>query len=332
MPAHILPTGAPLTHPLVTVIVPTHNRRDLLEVALDSIQRQSMADFEVLVVDDASTDDTAQFLTDRSRADARIGSLRTPDNLGCNHARNMALDQARGRYVVFVDDDDVALPRLLEATASVLTENPDIDVVTAGYRFIDRAGVEEAGAMRVASTDARISAEAMLRYLYCDWLWLPTSGLAVRATRLERLRFPPLQGSDGDAFLYTQLAASGARFAVVPEPLSLIRRAAGYESMSQDRAQLFRARRRSLTRLREWLDQQDLDGVSQLHRIAWSNHLIKEADYFGGWRGLALAGRAWLHKPFHAPASGYISERVSRRLRRDREARGSGTPSAPAGS
>jgi GT2 family glycosyltransferase len=96
--------------PLVSVVIPTFNRWPLCREAVDSVLAQSRSDFEVIVVDDGSTDETSREL-------AKIGSplrLFTRARTGVSAARNFGVRQARGRYVAFLDSDDLWLARKLE--------------------------------------------------------------------------------------------------------------------------------------------------------------------------------------------------------------------------
>jgi glycosyl transferase family 2 len=103
--------------PLFSVIVPTRNRSGLLRRALRSILTQTLQDFEVVVVDDGSTDDTPAVL--EANAHPKVRTVRQ-EHAGTSCARNRGLASARGTFVVFLDDDDEALPTWLASFASVL--------------------------------------------------------------------------------------------------------------------------------------------------------------------------------------------------------------------
>jgi glycosyltransferase involved in cell wall biosynthesis len=108
-------------HPLVSVIIPTYNRGWILKEALESVLAQDFCDFELIVVDDGSTDDTAEIL-------AGCGpSVRvlTQTNRGVSAARNRGLAAARGRLVAFLDSDDIWLPGKLKEQAGFLRANPE---------------------------------------------------------------------------------------------------------------------------------------------------------------------------------------------------------------
>ncbi len=100
------------TDPLVTVIIPTYNRASVLYYALHSVINQTVKDIEIYVVDDASTDSTAQLV--KSFGDPRIHYIQFDTNKKAAAARNAGMEQARGKYIAFLDSDDEWLPTKLE--------------------------------------------------------------------------------------------------------------------------------------------------------------------------------------------------------------------------
>lgn len=118
--------------PKVSVIVPTHNRALSLCRAVDSILNQSFRDLEVLVIDDASSDHTAEFATDCG--DERVRYFRHDQNRGESASRNTGLLVARGEYIAFLDDDDVWLSDKLAKQVMLLDgSGPQVGGVYTGY-------------------------------------------------------------------------------------------------------------------------------------------------------------------------------------------------------
>ena len=108
--------------PAVSVLIPVYNAEKYLPLCLASVLHQTFADIEVLCLDDGSVDQSLSVLRQTAREDSRVRVL-TQTNQGVAAARNRLLDEARGRYVAFVDADDLVLPRYLEIlhTAAVQT-------------------------------------------------------------------------------------------------------------------------------------------------------------------------------------------------------------------
>lgn len=96
--------------PAISVMMPVRDRADLLTVAVESVLAQSERDFELLILDDGSTDDTWQVASRLAAEDDRIVLLRNERSAGIPAARNRILDAARGEFVVICDSDDVSCP------------------------------------------------------------------------------------------------------------------------------------------------------------------------------------------------------------------------------
>jgi len=116
--------------PLVSAIITTRNRCSFLPRAVDSVLAQTFKDFELIVVDDASTDATGNVI---SGYGGLCRAVRIDSSRGANHARNRGLSVARGRLGPYLDDDDRWPPRKLERQVAALEEVPDAALV--GCRF-----------------------------------------------------------------------------------------------------------------------------------------------------------------------------------------------------
>ncbi|PAF54579.1 hypothetical protein BKH42_00665 [Helicobacter sp. 13S00482-2] len=93
--------------PLVSIIIPSYNTADFIAFTLDSVLSQSFEDFECLVVDDASNDGSVGIIEAFSKKDSRISCIALHKNVGVSEARNIALEKAQGRFIAFLDSDDV---------------------------------------------------------------------------------------------------------------------------------------------------------------------------------------------------------------------------------
>lgn len=127
--------------PRVSVLMPVRNGEQFLAEAIDSILAQSLADIELIVVDDGSTDGSAQIVAEACVRDVRIRSL-TQGPLGLCAALNMAADTAAAPLLARLDADDVALPHRLERQVAFLDRNPGVAVVGGGVIVIDESGSE----------------------------------------------------------------------------------------------------------------------------------------------------------------------------------------------
>lgn len=121
--------------PQVSVIIPTYNRAQYIEESVRSVLAQTYRDLEVVVVDDGSVDETGIIVN--SIADPRLRYIRQ-ENLGRSKARNHALSLARGKYITFLDSDDLYLPGKIELQVEYLKKHPDAGMVyTSAYCIND---------------------------------------------------------------------------------------------------------------------------------------------------------------------------------------------------
>ena len=108
---------------LFSIVIPTYNRADLLKRAMGSVLEQTWSDWELIVIDDASTDDTPAVLA--ACCDPRVRSLRNDPNRERSASRNRGIEAAEGEYICFLDSDDLYLPRHLETLAQAIAAAPE---------------------------------------------------------------------------------------------------------------------------------------------------------------------------------------------------------------
>lgn len=117
-----------ISHPLFSVIIPTYNRADLVARTVQSVLNQSFVNFEVIVVDDGSTDNTANII--KCINDVRISYI-FQENQGVSAARNLGVSVSKGKYIIFLDSDDEALPNWLERFANAFVQTT-VGIVCCG--------------------------------------------------------------------------------------------------------------------------------------------------------------------------------------------------------
>lgn len=124
--------------PLVSVIIPTYNRVAFLAEAVRSVLAQTCTDHELIVVDDGSTDGTGAML--QAIGDPRVQLISLPHSGSPGRARNAGIGRARGRYVAFLDSDDLWDPSKLEDQLAALSGQPDCRWCNTGLRIVDETG------------------------------------------------------------------------------------------------------------------------------------------------------------------------------------------------
>ncbi len=136
--------------PKVSVIVPAYNAEKFIGDAVASILKQDFYDFELLVIDDFSSDSTAEIVQKLQKSDSRIRLIRNTRNLGVGGTRAVGVDNARGEFIAWMDADDVSEPRRLSSQIAVLEKDVEIGVVGGFIQFFENG---ELGKIRRYATD-----------------------------------------------------------------------------------------------------------------------------------------------------------------------------------
>ncbi len=162
--------------PAISIIMPVFNRAELVGRAVDSVLGQTFEDFELIVVDDGSSDGTAERL--RSIADPRLRLIELERNLGGNAARNRGIREAKAPLITFLDSDDEFLPDRLASTVRYFADHPDVDLLADACvkRWPTGSGKRD----RVRHNPELEGNEAVLAALFDRQLFKATPGLTVR--------------------------------------------------------------------------------------------------------------------------------------------------------
>ena len=113
---------------MVSIIMPVYNSEKYVSDAIESVCNQSYKNWELLIVNDGSTDQSSKIADDYAKKDSRIKVFHR-NNEGVSMARNYALDKCNGNYITFIDSDDVYHPERLKKMMQIFVQNPDCDIV-----------------------------------------------------------------------------------------------------------------------------------------------------------------------------------------------------------
>lgn len=125
--------------PLVTVITPAYNAEYFIKETIDSVLEQSVSNWEMIVIDDGSTDRTQEIVAEYAQMDARIRLIVNESNMGVARTRNRGLELFRGQYVAFLDSDDYWEPNMLEKMIARAVET-GADIIYCSYSLVDESG------------------------------------------------------------------------------------------------------------------------------------------------------------------------------------------------
>jgi glycosyltransferase involved in cell wall biosynthesis/radical SAM superfamily enzyme YgiQ (UPF0313 family) len=127
-----------IVDPEISVVMSTYNNGKFLEEAVNSVLKQTVQNFEFIIIDDASTDNTPEIL--KKLSDPRVRITRNAENLGLTKSLNRGIEYARGKYIARMDADDVSLPHRFEIQLEFLKRNPDHALVGSSYYQMDEKG------------------------------------------------------------------------------------------------------------------------------------------------------------------------------------------------
>ena len=221
-----------MSSPAVSVIVPTYNRQALLPRALDSVVAQTVDDWEIVLVDDGSTDGTEDVAARyRHQLKERFIYIRQP-NQGSSSARNRGIDACSGRFVTFLDSDDEFLPAKLERQLALFDLRPDLGFVYSDYAFVDLDGIWHESAFDATHPIARavpyetvgpglcVCKGNLFDVLIRAYFISTIVGMVRREVLGTSIRFPVDQ-MFGEEWLFYLMVAKACRAGFVDEPLSI---------------------------------------------------------------------------------------------------------------
>lgn len=154
-----------MTTPLVSVVLACYNAETTLAVAIDSILKQTLTTFEFIIVNDGSTDKTADILARYADMDNRIIRIDTPKNRGQAYCRNRAVERARGRYIASMDADDYCFPDRIARQVAFMDAHPNIDVLGTAAELTSTTG-QRIGVLILPARHAQIVAQRYIKPLF----------------------------------------------------------------------------------------------------------------------------------------------------------------------
>jgi glycosyltransferase involved in cell wall biosynthesis len=283
--------------PLVTVVIPVHNRAHLLVRAIQSVRAQTFEDLELLIVDDGSTDGSAEVAT--TYEDPRIRVVRLPRRSGVSRARNTGILGARGNLVAFLDSDDEWLPQKLERQVARFRQHPVEDNVLVSCRYIRHDDLTH----RVAAPSRPIPTGDPFDQIVEGRAPLPSCVVMPRAAVGAVGGLDEGLPAFADYELWLRLADAGTRFIELEDPL-VIKHEHGTRQISGDPDAMLRAFR---LLDQKWAARIRRGGGRSSYR-RWRAGFLTSIQYVRVRQAVAQgdrlgAWRQWLHMCGHLPWS-----------------------------
>jgi len=203
------------TAPRVSVVMPIYNGAEFLALSIDSVLAQTIADFELILVDDGSTDGTARIIGTYAARDARIVSVAKP-NSGIADTLNRGLAVARGEWIARLDSDDLMMPQRLERQLAFMVANPDAIAAGSYYEIIDPAGASHGTRLPLPRTRDELAGFLAARE---PLSFLHPSMIFRRQTALDLHGYDKQTEPAEDVDLFARMLATGAPILIQPEVL-----------------------------------------------------------------------------------------------------------------
>ncbi len=199
--------------PKTTVLMPLFNGEQFVREALESILEQTFTDFELLIIDDGSTDASVKIV--ESYDDPRIRLFNNHENLGVTATLNRGIDLARGEYIARMDCDDISLPARLAEQVTYLEQHPDCAMVAVTVTQLDEDGNDYGVWLDDRKT---VTSESIRRFLpRANCIAHP--GIMIRKSLLARYRYNERQRVAQDYDLWLRMTADGLFIAKLDKPL-----------------------------------------------------------------------------------------------------------------
>ena len=196
-----------------SVIIPTYNRETFLPKAIDSVLSQDYNNYEIIVIDDGSTDNTVKLMNDYLAKDKRIKFLINDENKGVSYSRNRGINEAKGEFVTFLDSDDIFLEGFFNEMNKAIHDNPDAVFFTTWGKMFN--GTKEIGNFETSS---------FLEYLYLNTT--TTSGTTIKKSFLlnNNLKFDESWRTAEDYKLWTDIFILDVKMVIIKKLLISIER------------------------------------------------------------------------------------------------------------
>ena len=253
--------------PTASVILPCFERLRFLRCAVASVFAQTLADWELIIVDDGSGSAVQEYLLEVA-VDARVRTLRLPHTGNPAVVRNAGLQRAEGKYVAFIDSDDVWTPRKLELQVASLRRSKELRWGYTAYRYIDASGQVAEGPGWVPHEGRALEASVRL----CLMSALP-SVIAERSFVAEVGGFDERQNFYEDHDLWFRLALR-SNADVVSEALVLIRKHDGHYSHT-DKLRAVECKAELLSRMHAMVDDPALREIARRQRALCAASLAR---------------------------------------------------------
>jgi glycosyltransferase involved in cell wall biosynthesis len=307
--------------PMISVVMPAYNAESFVGEAIDSVLAQTFRDFELIVIDDGSSDRTLDILRDRAARDPRVRVF-TQSNRGIAATLNRGVELARSEWIARIDADDRMLPHRLERQLAFLGEHPDLSVAGSLIRYISEDGHPLGTRWSPFTTPEAVSRAVRSNRVIA----VPHNAVLMRRSAVQAVGYRPEYVPVEDLDLWNRMVERGHRILVQPEVLTEYRihpHSAGISATRLTNVSVSWVKRALLCRRSGLPEPTREEFMAEMRqkpwpaRLKWERQLLARALYTAAVRDLSVRQYSRLVPKLIAALSldpRYVTPRIWRRL------------------
>lgn len=217
--------------PMISVIMPVYNAKEYIAEAIDSILNQTYINFEFIIIDDCSTDNSYQILQSYAVKDNRIKLYRNEKNYKQAYTKNLAIEKAIGKYIAFMDADDISLPERFAKQIEFMEAHPAIDVCGTWIKEFKNNDIDDVVRISIDHIPSSEQLRILLLFAGC-YIAHPTTLIRQKILKVNKYDINQ-EGNAEDYELWSRLVNLGYNFVNIPEVLLYYRQSAKQTSALQ---------------------------------------------------------------------------------------------------
>src|SRR5437879_1007015 len=287
--------------PMVSVVLPVYDGGALVSLAIRSIQLQDFTDWELIVVDDGSQDESLDICRKLARADARIHVFSNETNRGLAETMNRLVSLARGKYIAVQEQDDLSEPWRLGLEVQALQQRPEVALVSGVAAWINDEGkvFKHFPGLLHRGDQYPQERSAMVSFLYTEQCKVVNAACMFRRSAVEEIHGPfdaeARMSIDWQFFVHL---AHRHRIFGIPRVLVRMRRGSRHQSLTRKKELQFQEARRCIRLLYERYSKHGSSPINHLlYRKAMATELILEGRFYGRMKGFILLLQAIVSQP-----------------------------------
>lgn len=287
--------------PLVSVVLPVFNGERFVAEAIHSIQAQTLTDWELVIIDDGSHDQSFEICRDIANQDGRIRVFRNERNLGLARTMNRLVSLARGKYIAIQEQDDVSVPERLAWEVEVLENDKEIGLVSGIAAWLDDEGqvFTYFPGLLVREEQYPQDKPEMVKFLYIEQCKVVNAACMFRRSIVDEIPGPfdeeAKMSIDWQFFLHV---AHRHRIWGIPKVLVKMRRGQKHQSVTKRKELQFREARRCIKLIYDHYRTNPDSPINYwLYRKAMATEMIVEGRYYGGVKGWLRFVEAIVYDP-----------------------------------